>query len=82
MHWRCCYCGSDIPSQAPACPACGQRRSRLAYAHLCGVIGGLIGSLAGFTIYDVAGALAGGFAGIVFFEFAARLALRPRRRIS
>jgi hypothetical protein len=81
MYWRCYYCGSSIPAAAPECPACGRGRSKLVYILLWGVIGGLAGSLTGFTAYGVAGALAGGLVGILLFEIAARLSCRSRRRI-
>jgi hypothetical protein len=81
MSWQCYYCGGSIPAAARECPACGRGRPRLGYAHLWGVLGGLAGSLAGFTAYDVAGALAGGMLGILLFELAAHLAIRPGRRV-
>jgi hypothetical protein len=74
---QCYYCGNHIPMGARGCPACAQPRSKLIYVHLCGVIGGIIGSLIGFTVYDVPGALAGGLLGILIAEFGARWALRP-----
>jgi hypothetical protein len=48
------------------------------FVHLCGVIGGVVGSLIGFTFYNLAGALVGGLAGIVACETAAILVFRSR----
>ena len=48
MYWHCYYCGNDIPAEAHGCPTCGRGTSRLAYVHMCGVIGGLVGSFIGF----------------------------------
>ena len=55
----------------------GGPRSRTSYVHFWGVVGGIVGSLVGYTFFDVAGALAGGFIGIVGCELAARWALTP-----
>jgi hypothetical protein len=51
----------------------------LIYVHLCGVVGGVVGSLVGFTSYDLAGALPVGLIGVVVCELAARALLQPRR---
>jgi hypothetical protein len=52
----------------------------LIYVRLWGVVGGVVGSLAGFTLYDLGGALVGGLLGIVVFELAARMALRQKTK--
>jgi len=51
----------------------------LSYLHLCGVAGGVAGSLIGFTGYGVGGALAVGLAGILAAELIAWIVLRPRK---
>lgn len=75
---QCYYCGQHIPGSARFCPHCGQARSSLIYVHLFGVIGGLAGSLVGFTFYNVLGALVAGLSAIVICEALAWWALRPR----
>jgi hypothetical protein len=35
------------------------------YLHLCGVIGGIVGSLIGFTLINLPAALVGGLLGII-----------------
>ena len=59
------------------CASYGGALSRTSYVHFWAVVGGMVGSLIGFTFFDVAGALAGGFIGIVACELAARRALTP-----
>jgi len=59
------------------CASCGWARSKTSYVHFWGVVGGIVGSLIGYTFFDVMGALAGGFLGIVACELAARRALTP-----
>ncbi|MBL8794150.1 MAG: hypothetical protein JNM56_09610 [Planctomycetia bacterium] len=76
---QCYTCGSEIPADRRICPACGRARSWLIYVPFFGVIGGIIGSLIGFTLRDTAWALIGGLLGIVLAETGARLLLRPRR---
>jgi hypothetical protein len=75
---QCSHCGGSIPHGSRACPSCGHPRSRLIYLRLFGVAGGILGSLAGFTLHDLAGAFLGGLVGIVAFELAGWLAFRPR----
>jgi len=75
---QCYHCGGNIPWRNKFCPSCGHTRSRLIYVHLWGVIGGLIGSLIGFTLYDLGGSLLGGVLGIVTCELAAWLAFRSK----
>lgn len=75
---QCYTCGRDIGSQDRVCPGCGRPRSRLIYVPIFGVVGGLVGSLAGFTLFDSLGALIGGLLGIVLAEVGARFLLRPR----
>jgi hypothetical protein len=53
-------------------------KSRLIYAHFWGVMGGIAGSLIGFTLWDMFGAFAGGAIGIVIFWTTARRFLRSR----
>jgi hypothetical protein len=74
---QCYGCGAHIPLRAEACPACGHLKSRLIYAHLCGVIGGVAGSLVGYTFYDMAGAFAAGLAGIIVLWVGARWLFAP-----
>jgi len=76
---QCYYCGSHVPHAARSCPSCGRGKSRLSYLHLCGVAGGVAGSLIGFTGYGVGGALAVGLAGILAAELIAWIVLRPRK---
>jgi hypothetical protein len=42
-------------------------------------VGGIAGSLIGFTLFDMIGALSGGLLGIVLAEFAARWVLRSEK---
>lgn len=76
---QCYECGTAIPSAAKVCPSCGRPKSRLIYAPLCAVAGGLVGGLIGFTVGNAIGALIGGLAGIVGCELVARLIFRSRR---
>ena len=76
---QCYACGQNIPTGNKVCPSCGKAPSRMIYVHFCGVIGGIAGSLIGYTLFDTVGALAGGLTGIVACELLARLAFRPRR---
>ena len=76
---QCYYCGTHTPHGVRTCPACGRAKSRLSYVHLCGVVGGIVGSLVGFTGFGVAGALGGGFIGIVGAELVAWMIFRSRR---
>jgi hypothetical protein len=73
---QCYRCGAIIAGENRLCPACGRPRSRLIYVPLWGVIGGVVGSLVGFTAWQMAGPLLGGILGIVACEVAARLMLR------
>ena len=75
---KCYYCGGKIPTDAKVCPSCGHLKNRLIYVRSLGIAGGLIGSFAGYTLYDVLGAVVGGFSGIVALEMIARMILRPR----
>ena len=76
---QCYYCGGEIRSPAKVCPACGHIRSRMIYVHLCGVVGGVCGSLIGFTFYDLGGALVGGLVGILACEAVATIGFRSDR---
>lgn len=73
---QCYYCGQHFPAGTTFCPACGHAKTRLSYVHLLGVIGGVAGSLVGFTLFDMAGALVGGLAGILLSEAGGYLAFR------
>jgi hypothetical protein len=75
---RCYYCGNALSTSAKECPSCGRINSRLSYVHICGIIGGVVGSLIGFTAFQVEGALVGGLVGILLAELAGRLAFRPK----
>jgi len=75
---RCYHCGGNIPWRDKFCPSCGHARSSLNVVHLWGVVGGLVGSFIGFTVYDIGGSLLGGLLGIVACELAAWLAIRSR----
>jgi hypothetical protein len=77
---QCYHCGGSIPFRTRVCPTCGHARSRLIYVHLWGVIGGVAGSLIGWTVFDLAGAFLGGLLGIVVGELGAWLAFRPGPR--
>jgi hypothetical protein len=69
---QCYNCGHEMAHGEKVCTACGRPRSRLIYAPFCGVLGGIVASIIGFTLYDVAGALIGGLLGILIAWFAAR----------
>lgn len=43
------------------------------YVHLLGVLGGVIGSFIGFTVFDILGALVGGLLGIGLYVVGASL---------
>jgi hypothetical protein len=77
---QCYKCGATIPVERKACPSCGSPRSRLIYVPFWGVIGGIVGSLLGFTFWSTAGALAGGLLGIVVCEVVARLRFQKRSK--
>jgi len=69
------------PATSPAAtvpPSSGSAATRMSYVHFCGVVGGIVGSLIGYTLFDVGGALVGGFLGILACELVARRALRRR----
>ena len=76
---QCYTCGCELSPGNRTCPACGRPLSRLIYAPFCGVVGGIVGSLIGFTFFDMIGALAGGLLGIVLAELGARVLLRSRK---
>lgn len=77
---KCSTCGNDVSPGATMCASCGQSsRSRLAYVPFFGVVGGIVGSLIGFTLSDAVGALIGGLLGIVLAEVGGRMLLRPHR---
>jgi hypothetical protein len=73
---QCYKCGYGMALGQRACPRCGWRRSNLIYAPLCAVVGGIVGSLVGFTLFDMVGALPGGLLGIMAAEVGARLLFR------
>jgi len=75
---QCYKCGATIPVEKKVCPSCGSPRSKLIYVPFWGVIGGIVGSLLGFTLWGMAGALAGGLLGIIALEAVARLRFRKR----
>jgi hypothetical protein len=58
---------------------CGREKSKLIYVHLCGVLGGVLGSLIGFTFFGMLGALLGGLLGIMASEIGATILLRPAK---
>lgn len=63
---RCPNCGKDdLFLLTSRCPDCGRDLSP--NVHLLGVLGGVIGSLIGFTFYNMAGALTGGLLGILLY---------------
>jgi len=80
LPMQCYKCGATIPIENNACPSCGSPRSKLIYVHLLGVVGGVVGSLFGFTLSNTAGALVGGLLGIVAFEVGARLCFQTRSK--
>jgi hypothetical protein len=75
---QCYYCGNKIPSSARLCPACGRAKTKRVYVPLWGVIGGVVGSLIGFTAFNMEGALVGGLLGILLLELAGRMVFRPK----
>jgi len=75
---QCYTCGNIFPAGMKQCPSRGRPRSKMIYVHLCGVIGGVVGSFIGFTLYDLAGTLVAGLLGIVIFEVGAALAFQPK----
>jgi len=68
----------ETPPVALVTPSAGSAANRMSYVHFCGVAGGIVGSLLGYTLFDVGGALVGGFAGVLACELVARRVLRPR----
>ncbi len=66
----------ETPPVGVVTPSSGSAAARMSYVHFCGVAGGIVGSLLGYTLFDVGGALVGGFLGILACELAARRALR------
>lgn len=65
---RCPRCGNDgLYFLARRCGGCGCDLSPS--IHLFGVLGGVMGSLLGFTFYGVTGALAGGLLGILLYVY-------------
>lgn len=60
------------------CTSWGASRTGMSYVHFCGVVGGIVGSLIGYTFFDILGALMGGFLGIVACGLAARMVLQPK----
>lgn len=60
------------------CSSWSGSRARTSYIQFCGVVGGIVGSLIGYTFFDVLGALVGGFLGIVACGLAARMILQPK----
>jgi hypothetical protein len=75
---RCHNCGVTIPAGETLCP--WQPKMRLTIMQFWGVIGGVIGSLVGFTFWNMAGAVVGGLVGIVACDTAARFVLRARSK--
>lgn len=62
----CPNCGKDAMFPLTRrCTGCGRDLSP--NIHLLGVLGGVAGSLIGFTFYNTAGALAGGLLGILLY---------------
>jgi len=80
LPMQCYKCGATIPVEKNSCPLCGSPRSKLIYVHLWGVVGGVVGSLLGFTFSNTAGALVGGLLGIVACEVGARLWFQTRSK--
>ena len=76
---QCYRCGYEMALGQRTCPQCGWGRSNAIYAPFCAVVGGVVGSLIGFTLFDMIGALSGGLLGIVVAEIAARLVLRSEK---
>jgi hypothetical protein len=72
---KCYCCGAPISGGQGRCLYCGHRLTRLHYVLLWGIVGGVGGSLLGFTLWNMPGALAFGLLGIIVCEAAARLAL-------
>jgi len=56
---QCYTCGREMASGESTCRSCGWHRSKLIYTPFCGVVGGFVGSLIGFTFFDMTGALPG-----------------------
>jgi len=52
--------------------SCGEARPRTSYVQFSGVVGGIVGSLIGYTFFEAVGALIGGFLGIVGCELVGR----------
>jgi len=77
---QCYACGQNIPSYTKVCPSCGRSRSKMGYIPFWGVIGGIVGSLIGFTLFEMIGALAGGLLGIVVCECGSWMIFRSRGR--
>jgi hypothetical protein len=73
---RCFSCGARFPMGKNRCLYCGQWRSREVYVPFWGVVGGVVGSLIGFTLWNVSGALLLGLIGIIACELGARFAFR------
>ena len=77
---QCYHCGNTIPTGMRRCPSCGHAASRMIYVHLCGVIGGILGSLIGFTLINLPAALVGGLLGIGRAGSVSGLSARPTWR--
>ena len=73
---QCYKCGCEMAFGERVCRQCGWQRSNLIYAPFCAVVGGITGSLIGFTLFDMIGALPGGLVGIILAEIGARKILR------
>lgn len=73
---RCPNCGNRILLFARRCSVC--TRDLSPYVHLPGVLGGVLGSLLGFTFFNFAGALGGGLLGIILYVVGADIYHRCR----